>query len=1066
MSSTAGSASGSTPKRTAPRRPLNLGRRRIGLGALALGLIVLLTLLRSGAGLFTDYLWFNQLSVAGVWGQITLIKTVLGVGFTLLLGSLAWLMVWLAQRQTPKFVRFAPNEEVLAAVHRLSKARPRVLRLILAGLSGITVGPVMSTQWNNWLLFRNGGTFGQTVPKFGHDVGFYVFTLPFLSALIGWLFAACITLLLVSVFAHAVSGSLRFGQGLPKATRYVRTHITLFLAVIALLKSVSYWIDRFKLTLSTNGYVVGASYTDLVARRRGLELLALLSLVVAGLLLFSLRRPTIRVPLIGGAVWLVVALITTGIYPRVLGRFVQSDEQNKERASITANIAATRAAFGLDRIVSSELPLEEVSVAKADATVDPAIVPVARQSVQNIRIWEPSEKIAGNAFRATQLVKPFYSFGDVDVDRYLVDGKLTPVLVAAREVSFTSDIKRSWVKTRLAYTHGYGLVVAEANSSNSSSLKFLSGNTPRAKVNVRQPRIYFGETTNSYAIVGSKTPEVDLGTEASGKPVKYTGKGGVAIGGAFRRLLFSLRFGDANLLISKEVTSQSRLMYVRDVRSRAEAIAPFVHFDSDPYPVMVNDRIVWVLEGYTTTSQYPYAQSGDTDSLSSRSGLLRSFNYVRNSVKVVVDAYDGTTRFFAFDSPDKNGKMQADPILSAYRRAFPSLFRPSAEFERDYPGLSAHIRYPEDLFRVQSAMLGRYHVTDPDEFYKNSSRWDISDNPGDAPIRKEDPKTADNGPSIATAPTQDIMRPYYVFAAPPGQNTQQFFIQSNLVTWTETNRQNLMRAIFTAQSSLGGDGKLHVYTAPEDKQIVGPKIIVKNMASNDIISRAETQLGAGGSVVRYGSTQVLPIGRSLLFVRPMFVQGNDTSDSNNSNPPNLNYVAVSYQGRIGFEPTLDAALRAVGLDELTAAGLGKNATPVPAPVNTGDGKQGSALTSEETLTQVAQLLEEAQAALKANDLGKYQAKVDAAREVLRKQAAKETVTSTVASTTTSTAAANASTVTTATVSPSSTPSSVVPSSNAPSSSAVPTSALPSSNAAKTPTSVSVATAQSADSTLP
>jgi uncharacterized protein len=995
------------------RRPAKPGRRRVGIGVFAFGAILLLTFVRSGAGLFTDYLWFDQLSVAGVWGQITLIKTVLGVLFTALLGSVAWLMVWLAQRQTPKFVRFAPNEEVLAAVHRLSKSQPRVFRLILAGLAGITVGPVMSTQWNNWLLFRNGGTVGQTVPNFGHDVGFYIFTLPFVSALVGWLFAASITLLLVSVFAHAVCGSLRFGQGFPKATRFVRTHITLFLVVIAVLKSISYWIDRFKLTLSTNGYVVGASYTDLVARRRGLELLALLSLVIAGLLLFSLRRPTIRVPLIGGAVWLVVALITTGIYPRVLGRFVQSDEQNKERASIKANIAATRFAFGLDRIVSQELPLEEVSVAKADATLDPAIVPVARQSVQNIRIWEPSEKIAGNAFRATQLVKPFYSFGDVDVDRYLIDGKQTPVLVAAREVSFTNDIKRSWVKTRLAYTHGYGLVVAEANNSTGSSLKFLSGNTENAKINIRQPRIYFGETTNSYAIVGSKTPEVDLGTEASGKPVKYTGKGGVEIGGALRRLLFSLRFGDANLLISKEVTSKSRLMYVRDVRSRAEAIAPFVHFDNDPYPVMVNDRIVWVLEGYTTTSQYPYAQSGETETLSSRSGLNRSFNYVRNSVKVVVDAYDGTTRFFAFDTPDKDGKLQPDPILSAYRKAFPSLFKSSLEFERIYPGLSAHIRYPEDLFRVQSAMLGRYHVTDPDEFYKNSSRWDISDNPGDAPIRKEDPKS-ENPSTVAAAPQQqDIMRPYYVLAAPPGQNTQQFFIQSNLVTWTETNRQNLMRSIFTAQSVLGGDGKLRVYNAPEDKQIVGPKIIVKNMASNDVISRAETQLGAGGSVVRYGSTQVLPIGNSLLFVRPMFVQGNDTTDSNNSNPPNLNYVAVSYQGRIGFEPTLDASLRAVGLDELAASGLGKNGTPAPTPANGGDGgnagsgKQGSALTSEETLAQVAQLLEEAQAALKANDLGKYQAKVDAAREVLRKQAAKENQS-------TGAAAANASSVPTTT----------------------------------------------------
>ncbi len=996
-----------------PQSGLGVGRRRGGLGAIVLGLFVLVGLLRSFAGVYTDYLWFDRLSFTSVWSQLITVKLVLGFGAALIAGFCVWLTIGICAKAAPKTVRFAPNEELVAALREVLMARTRAIRIGVSVLMGLLVGPVMASHWNQWILFRNGGSVGTSVPRFGGDVGFYLFKLPFLSSVGSWLFALLMVLVLVALVFHTVFASLRFGMGFPKGTHAVRIHITILLVLIALVKAVLYWLDRFALTTSTNGFVVGASYTDLVARRRGLELLVLVSLAAAVLLIVSLRRNDWMLHGVGAGVWLLVVIVATGIYPRVLSRIVQSDEQNRERASITNNIAATRTAFGLNGVTTSVLPLsDEVpidAVAKQNATTTSAIL-------ANIRLWEPRADIAANTFTSTQKVNDNFSLQNVDVDRYTIDGVTTPVIVSARELNLSPETRGSWLKSRLAYTHGYGLVIAKANRAGNAGLpSFVAKDLPpTGQLSVKEPRIYFGEQTDSYAIVGSKTREVDFpDPDGSERTSSYSGKGGVAVGGPLRRLAFALRFGDANLIISKEVTSKAKLLYVRDVRKRAEAVAPFLAFDNDPYPVFANDRIVWVLDAYTTSSHYPNSQYAPIGSVFSESGLYRRLNYVRNSAKVIVDAYDGSVQLYTteavspkratqtaaadqVDQADTGGAIAAlngpgaDPIIQAYRKAFPKLFRTNAQLDVDYPELRSHFRYPQDLFRIQTAMIGRYHVEKSDQFYKNSSRWELSANPGDSPAVKKDEGAVANGfaPIVSSAPLN--MRPYYLQSALPGSDQAEFFLQSNLVTWSENRDQQNLRAVFVAQSDPANYGQLKILTAPTDRQVSGPALVGRSMSSNAEISAQESLLGTGGSQVRYGNMQVLPVNGSLLFVRPMFVE------ASNSNLPSLRFVAVSFRDKIGFDPTIEGALAQVGLDsqtgELTPA-AGKSGAGGTGGTSKPKLSSGSELsvTDAAVLSDVADLLDQAQTALDKGDLGTYQSRVDDARKLLEERAAVATL---------------------------------------------------------------------------
>ena len=956
------------------RVPIN--RRRIVVIATIAVLIALLSSVRAIAGAYTDFLWFDQLGFASVWRGVVGAKVSLGLLFTLLFFVGSWVSLAVANRLAPKSLSFMPGEEVLERIHELLGARNVLGRTIVSALLALVAGPSMVGQWNDWVLFRHAQTVGIKDPQFKRDIGFYLFKLPFLSAAVAWTFTALIIITLVTGAAHFVNGGIRVQPGSIRVTNAVKAHLSVLLALVALAKAGGYWLNRFELTLSTNGYVQGAGYTDLKARLPALTLLTAISLASVVLFVVNIRMRGWTLPTIAVGLWLLVSIAVGAIYPRALQAIVKSSQFDKEQPYIERNINATRAAFGLQNVTVVEQPYDDsgaVNTAKATADLNKSA-----DTVSNIRLWEPTAAIAGGTFTKLQQVAGYYRFRDVDVDRYTIDGKVKPVIVSVRELDPDFNEITSWVKRRLNFTHGYGVAMAAANQATEEGQpEFLVQNLPPVgSFKFTQPRVYFGEHFDSYAIGGTKALEVDF-TDKNGvdQTFSYDGEGGVRVKSIFRKAAFALRFADPNLLISNQVTASSRILYVRNVRERAQMAAPFLKYDADPYPVVIDGRIVWVLDAYTTSTRYPYAQqTTGLGLLGADSGLSSSFNYVRNSVKVVVDAYTGVTRFFVVD--DK------DPIAKAYRSAFPNLFEPRSQVDKLYPGLRAHFRYPEDMFRIQSSMYAQYHVSTARQLFNKNDRWDISKDPGSVVAGDN----ANTGGQAARMPA------YYLLAQLPGSDKQRFSVQQSLVPFSQNDSQQNLRAIMVGESDPDRYGQIKAYVFPRDEQIFGPSIAADRMSAFQEVSVKESQLGLRGSSVRYGNLQVLMVGDSLLYVRPMFVENKD------SNLPLLTYVIVLFHGRIGFQPTLAEALKqALEPNAATVDGPGTTTTPadvgstpsttkvttptvVAATVVAATGPLTAAdlakLSTPEVLVRASAAYDAAQVALAARKLDVYQAKVD------------------------------------------------------------------------------------------
>ena len=951
------------------RVPIN--RRRIVVIATIAVVIVLLSSIRAIAGAYTDFLWFDQLGFASVWRGVVGAKVSLGLLFTLLFFVGSWVSLAVANRLAPKSLSFMPGEEVLERIHEVLGARNALGRTIVSAFLALVAGPSMVGQWNDWVLFRHAQTVGIKDPQFQRDIGFYLFKLPFLSAAVAWTFTALIIITLVTGAAHFFNGGIRVQPGSIRVTNAVKAHLSVLLALVALAKAGGYWLNRFELTLSTNGYVQGAGYTDLKARLPALTLLTAISLASVVLFVVNIRMRGWTLPTIAVGLWLLVSIAVGAIYPRALQAIVKSSQFDKEQPYIERNIEATRAAFGLQNVKVVEQPYDDSgSVDTAKATAD---LNKSTETVSNIRLWEPTAAIAGGTFTKLQQVAGYYRFRDVDVDRYTIDGKVKPVIVSVRELDPDFNEITSWVKRRLNFTHGYGVAMAAANQATEEGQpEFLVQNLPpEGAFKFTQPRVYFGEHFDSYAIGGTKALEVDF-TDKNGvdQTFSYDGDGGVQVKSIFRKAAFALRFADPNLLISNQVTASSRILYVRNVRERAQMAAPFLKYDADPYPVVIDGRIVWVLDAYTTSTRYPYAQqTTGLGLLGADSGLSTSFNYVRNSVKVVVDAYTGATRFFVVD--------EKDPIAKVYRNAFPKLFEPSSQVDKLYPGLRAHFRYPEDIFRVQSSIYAQYHVSTARQLFNKNDRWDISKDPGSVVAGDN----ANTGGQAARMPA------YYLLAQLPGSDKQRFSVQQSLVPFSQNDSQQNLRAIMVGESDPDRYGQINAYVFPRDKQIFGPSIAADRMSAFQEVSVKESQLGLRGSAVRYGNLQVLMVGNSLLYVRPMFVENKD------SNLPLLTYVVVLFHGRIGFKPTLAEALKqALESNAATVDGLGTTTTPPDTgstPTTTkgttptvvaATGPLSSAdlakLSTPEVLIRANAAYDAAQAALAARKLDVYQAKVD------------------------------------------------------------------------------------------
>ena len=952
-----------------PRQfPVQTSRRQAVLATIVLAIVATLLVARGASSAYTDYLWFSEdVGYSRIWKTIWGTKAILGILFSLVFGVAIWVNVLLAQRSR-RLTLYTPDQPGLAQLSDVLEQRGSAFRMAISVVVGLLGGSSFAGSWRDWLLFSHSTNVGIKDPQFSKDLSLYLFKLPFINAVLSWLFATGFVVLLFTVGLYILNGAVRFDGRVPRAMPFAKIHVTVLVAGLAIIRGVRYWIQRYELTLSQNGYVRGASYTDVKARIPVLALLTFVSFTVAMILLISTRRSGLTMPVVAIAMWVLVSIVAGAIYPSVLQALVKSNQLDRERRYIQRNIAATNTAMGLDSVQSIPLAIK----ARAETTTAPKLSLAEQSTLQNLRIWEPSGAISGKAFTKLQQNIDVYNFRGVDIDRYVVGGKVVPVAVSVRELDGSSNNITSWIQRRLVNTHGKGLVIASANSADEKGApNFLSdGQISSTSLAVSKPQIYFGEATDGYAVVGTKTLEVD----GKGATTTFKGDGGVPLSGPLRRIAFALRFADANMLISSQIQTDSKILYVRNIRARADKLAPMFHYDANPYGVLYQGRVLWILDGYTTSNRYPYAQTASTTSLSSDSGLNRLYNYVRNPIKVVIDAYTGDTKLFLYEPnspPSKSGKtgISSDPITRVIGAAFPGLLRSEQELDRTYPGLRDHFRYPEDLFQVQSQMIGRYQVKDPGTFFQGSARWDVARAPDD----KLNTSDATTNPvtGIQNPVSQSSMRPYYLLAALPNSSKQQFYLQSNLVPYSGDDSQQNLRAMLVAPSDPADYGKLRLYTVPTASDESGPSLVASAMGSDRRISEKENLLGQGGSSVYYGSVQVLPIAGSILYVRPFFVEAG-------KNYPIYTYMAVWYRGEIGFATTLSEALGQVGL----SSGASVGATPTPTTVAGGTTPNSvSGVGSGDVIQQIDSALAEAQAALKAGDLATYQQRVDAATKL-------------------------------------------------------------------------------------
>jgi uncharacterized membrane protein (UPF0182 family) len=863
------------------------------------------------------------------------------------------------------------------------------VRAVVALIFALFAGVGTRSQWNNWVLLVHASKFPTSDPQFHKNIGFYVFQLPFINFVLNWLFVALIITLIVTIIFHYLNGGIRLQSATERVTPQVKAHVSVLLGVLALVKAVGYWFDRYGLVLSSKHVVDGATYTDVHASLPAKNLLILIAVAAAVLFIINIRQKGWTLPIIAVALWGLVWILVGGVYPAFI-QAVQVDpsENVKERPYITRNITATRNAFGLDKVAdknfqgSSELTASDVAPGTANY-----------QSLQNIRLLDPN--FVRDAFNRLQEIRTYYQFNDLDVDRYPLSNQVAPTLTAIRELN-SADVPAGFVNKHMQYTHGYGAVLSAADQQGVNTVdgtpNFLLSDIPpnttagAPELNTDQgAKIYYGESEPGYVIVKSKQPELDY-QDKNGTNVtsSYAGTGGVPMGSIFRRAAFALRFGDINPLISSLVTSKSRIMYVRDIEARVRKAAPFLKYDSDPYAVIVDGKVYWIQDAYTVTSRYPYSQRADLDRLPSGSGLNASFNYVRNSVKVVIDAYNGSMRYYVMDP--------LDPIVKTYMKAFPELFVPGTQMDKLDPGLRAHLRYPEDLFRVQTNMYGRYHITDANGFYTQANAWTISQDPGSGSPAGAAGGVQAVGPNGQVLPARRTrMDPTYLLTTLPGEKDQSFLILQPFVPVSPSDKQQNLTAFMVAKGDPQNYGTLEAFVTPPGQLIDGPALVNSAINANSDIAKEETLLNQQGSQVKLGNVITVPINQSLIYVQPLYVQAQ-------SNPvPRLADVIVVYHGQAVHGGTLNAAICQLPFGALyctlpggdapppsqqttntTSPGAGTTTTTAPATTTTTTTAPSTGTTPPPNAT-VAQLLADAQAhfanaqaALKNGDLATYQ----------------------------------------------------------------------------------------------
>ncbi len=924
----------------AVRSPL-LRRRPRFLLPIIVTIVVLIIVGAVFVNVYTDVLWFRSVHFSKVFGTVLSTRAVLFVIFGLIMGLAVGATIVIAYRLRPPVRPLSLEQQNLERYRVVIEPFHRWLLLVISLIAGILAGLSASGRWRTYLLWKNGQSFGIKDPQFHRDVSYFMFTYPFQRFLLGFAFTVVVVCLLIAALTHYLFGGIRLQtqDRVEKVIPSAKVHLSVLLGLFVLLKAVAYYLDRFGLAFSPRGKVTGASYTDVHAVLPAKTILLFISLLCAVLFIYNIRQRGWILPALAFGILVISALVIGGLYPTLIQYFsVRPNEAVKESPYIQRNIVATRNAYGINSVKISAYPASQ-NVTAAQVGADKGTIP-------NTRLLDPV--VLSKTYEQLQQIRSYYGFPPtLDIDRYTIDGKTQDYVVSVRELdqSGLSADQRNWINLHLNYTHGKGFVAAPANTVDQTGRPIFSEkNLPQqGPLKISQDRIYFGEQSPNYSVVDTKQAEIDgpsgnnSVTGSDQQTNRYDGTGGVSIGSTFDKILFGLKFGDKNLLLSNAITKDSRILYIRDPRSRVEKVAPWLTIDGDPYPAVIDGRIEWILDGYTTSSGYPYSEresfgdvANDANTGGNRSAQSRSqINYIRNSVKATVDAYTGEVKLYAFD--------KSDPVLKTWMKAFPGTVQTSIPKD-----LEAHFRYPEDLFKVQRDLIGQYHVTDPIGFYTEEDFWSVPDEPGNAGTQQP---------------------PFYQYAQFPQQTSPNF----NLTSPLNSQRAPKLAAFMYVSSDPGDYGKIRILELPQGVTINGPVQAKSTIESNSVVSSALSLLRQAGSTTISGNLLTLPVADGLIYVQPYYVQA--TGDQGY---PTLQDVAVAYGDRIGFARTFSGALTNLFGPGAAASATpsGGDTTPTTSPGTTPGG--GTVVTP-----QVQQLADQAQTAFnnaqKAYGAGDYTA---------------------------------------------------------------------------------------------
>ena len=875
--------------------------------------VVFFILVPTLARWYTDWLWFGEVGYRRVFWVPLLSR----IGVTTIVAAAVLLLVWPNLRP---FLRVTESKNVIDLepggggrwASRRAARRVRSSGIVVGGLAAVAfiTGVSASARWPMFQQFVHARPFGAVDPLFGRDIGFFAFRLPVYRFIESWMFSWLVVVFLAVAAGYYFRHASEMVQGVWTLPPGPRAHLSLLAGCVLLVRGWGFWLDVFDLEYSPRGAIVGASYTDVHAVLPALRALTILFVVCAGLMFANVRLRTFRLAALTVLVIAVAWTVGLGVVPGLVQQLrVAPNELTVETPYIRNSITATLRAFRLDHLQEGEFSADPVT---------PEIAARNRATIENVRLWDYRPLLS--AYQQLQGLRPYYVFGDVDIDRYRLAGVQRQVMLAARELDPTrlTPQARTWVNEHLVYTHGYGLVMSPVNRVSEEGMPefFLKDIPPTggADLAVQRPQIYFGEHTDRYVIINTRVQELDYPRGDANVYTTYQGRGGVRLT-PLRRLAFAYRFGDARLLLSSDISTQSRLLFARELLSRVRRIAPFLSYDQDPYLVVAGGGLKWIVDAYTTSDRYPYATP------------VSGLNYIRNSVKVVVDAYEGTVDFYLVDP--------SDPLAGSFAEIFPELFKPVSAIP---PELVPHLRYPVDLFQIQAQVYATFHMRDPRVFYNREDVWVVpTELFGNETVRVE---------------------PYYVTMRLSGEQPEFILI----LPFAPSGRDNMI-AWMAVRNDVPHYGEIVVYRFPKDRLVFGPMQVESRINQDPVISQQLTLWNQEGSRVLRGNLLIIPMENALMYVEPLFLQ------AERSQLPELKRVIVASGPRIVMEETLDAAVARL---------LG--ATPrSPQP------PAGAAVpqTVQELITQAAAAYRRAQQLLRQGDLAGYSREMERVGELLR-----------------------------------------------------------------------------------